>query len=1551
MNYKKGISLGLALSLVLGTNVSALSTTDDLITLMKDRNLSVNSLQNQISEEAALQSLKKTDEVRIIVEMEENAVIEAATGKGIKLEEMDKSEFNRLQTSAEATQEKVQDKMTSNGISFKKINSFTNVINGFSATTTLASAEKMEGIAGVKSVTIVNEYERPTPQMNSSNEITEAVKTWANGYEGEGMVISIIDTGIDSSHRDMRLDDKYKAELEKSEVDAIVKDKNLPGMFFTDKVPYGYNYMDGNKEIRDLGPDASMHGMHVAGIAAANGDIANGGIKGTAPEAQLLAMKVFGNNPAMPSTFGDVIIKALDDSVALGADVINMSLGSTAGFVDDTDPEQAAVNRAVDNGVLVSISAGNSNAFGNGASYPYLANPDYGVSGAPGLATDSLQVASVENNITTGYGIEFKVGEVNHVYPYTTAGTDILSVLKGEKLKVVDCGIGKPEEIPAEVKGNVALIKRGDLAFTDKITNAAKAGAKAVIIYNNEANGDALINMQYPEGQTVPAIFMGNSGGALIKANAANADFTVSFNGGQAHAANPGAGQMSDFTSWGLTPDLEFKPEITGVGGNVWSTANDNGYQNMSGTSMAAPNVSGGAALVLEMLQNKYPELTGEAKTLRAKNILMSTALPNVDEYGYFTSPRRQGAGVMNLAAATSTPAIVTESTTGVTKVALKEIKGDSAVFKIKVQNLSDKEISYNVEGTVQTDYDYNGLNTLTPQSILNAVTKQMPISFSNSKITVPPKGSKEITVTVDLKNAILETGKTLEETFVNGGYVEGFVTLTDPTDTNPKLSIPYVGFKGEWDKAPTIDASIYDKEAKSFYGKTAMMSPIPNEPGNYNYLGLSFDATSLKEADGNFIDFSPNGDGQTDAITPMLSYLRNIKEMELQILDSKGNVIRTLDRKEELRKHYYDGNPKNPIREIIDDATWDGTVNGKVAPDGTYTYRVATKIDFEGAKWQYNDFKINLDTTAPKFDGYVIDEVAKTLTIKAQDNQNGHMFAYLLSTPISQGTPEKVIINSTGVFDISKEIAAGYGVKDFFAGLIDYAQNFTPVILGEPTGPAKGDKVAPVVNVTSPEFLGTLNNKSVVFTGTITDESSIESFTINGEKPQITYNLDKKAWEFSHTLTIEDGYHSIYFNAKDSAGNELGFAHKVFVDSTNPIIVANYVDSVTTADTVNISAKITDNFPNLKVSINGQLVKKTNNDLEYFDTLQPASYDLNYEYKLQPGVNNIVLEVEDDGGNIVTKQFTVEKVANMGITTKELIGVNRYETAIKVSNEGWTKAKYAVIANGTAYVDALVAAPLAALYDAPILLSDKETLTPGAGKELQRLGVQEVFIIGGTSVVSNNVATDIADLGIKVTRIGGANRYDTSLRVAKYIEREKAITNVYVVGGQAIPDAVTISPKAAEEVAPIMLVGKNSVDKDMLNWISDAKVTSAHVIGGTAVVNDSVVKKLGEINNKAVTVDRTAGDNRYATNAAVINNFYSKYEEKVMVTESKILVDALVVAPYAAKYGAPVVITDNSLKTEQKSVMDKMIAKEVVKIGGKVSNEVIKDIAERLNK
>lgn len=1317
MNLKKVMAIGIALSIVTGSSGSAFASETKLLQTLNAEKNKVTKLETQISAEEGLQSINDSDTVRVIVELEEQPVIERATAEGIKIQDMSASQLEGFQKAILSQQKSVQKTIKSKGVSLNVLNSFTNVVNGFSAETTLAEAKKIEGMSGVKSVTIANEYERPEPEMNYSGDITDTVPTWNLGYKGEGTVISIIDTGVDSSHRDMTLTKPKKAELQIDEVEEIVAEKNLPGTYRTSKVPYGYNYMDNNQEILDLGPDASEHGMHVAGIAAANGNVEKGGIKGTAPEAQVLAMKVFGNNPSMPSTFGDVIIKAIDDSVILGADVINMSLGSTAAFVNDEDPEQMAVNRAVDNGVVVAVSAGNSNVFGSGHDNPYAENPDYGVVGAPGLATDSLQVASIENSKMTGYGVEFTIDGVNKVYPYTSSGTDVLSVLKGKELKVVDCGLGGlPEHFPAEVAGNVALIERGTYDFTSKIINAEKAGAVAVIVYNNAGGGDELINMMYPEGGKIPAMFVGNTAGVEIRENSTESGFTVAFKGTQAIANNPAAGSMSSFTSWGTTPNLEIKPEITGVGGNVWSTAQNNGYQNMSGTSMASPNVAGGAALIVERVEKDFPELTGEAKAKLIKKIMMSTATPHVDNGNYqslaapsganYTSPRRQGAGVMNLYNAATTPAIVTDNTSDECKVNLKEITGDSATFTITVTNFSNKELTYVPKGTVQTDLTDGEYSYLQAQNIVDAETKSFPMSFSSNELVVPANGTADLTITVDLSNAVTGFGgAALEEVFANGAYVEGFVTLTDKADNSGQLSIPYMGFKGQWGKAPAIDASIYDEDRATFYGFTSIATHTGG--GNYDFLGVNQPG---KVADATKIGFSPNKDNSIDTITPVLSYLRNVKELQIEILDENGGVIRNLAEEFNLRKHYYDGNPKNPKYHIIEAATWDGVANNKLVKDGDYTYRVKALVDYEGAEWQTYDFPVKVDTVAPTVDEDSIeyDDKAQTLTVVAEDNNEDFIYKYAL---VADG--KVVLENETGAFKLG-DIKPNQCTLEVY----DYAGNktvvdLTDVVPGkyqEPTGPAEGDKTIPTVMVTGPEFFGIINTSEAVVTGTIKDVSAISQFKVNGVNTPIKFNKSTGVWEFSTTVTLEDGYHSIDVYARDAAGNEIDFAHKLFVDTTAPVVVIGDIPTETTDDKVLVKALVSDNLPSLKVKVNGNVVKTIAPDWEYMDSLEPASYDLAYEVSLVDGENLIIIEAADDAGHLTTVQLVVNKVDEVVDTEAPaapivtvvddmltIVAADENTTTLQYSLDGITWNEYTeaikVPQNTTIYVRALNAA------------------------------------------------------------------------------------------------------------------------------------------------------------------------------------------------------------------------------------------------------------------
>lgn len=1249
--FKKGIVSALVLSMAFSN--AAMAAVPEPAAKVKPK------VQRSLTD-AAVQ-YNENQKVRVIVELKDKPAIDFAQKKGVKYSELDEATKENLESAALKQQEEVVSQLSTKKLNVKVLENFTTVVNGFSAEVEYGNIKFIKNLENVSDVYITHEYKRPEvkPEMLYSKELVEAQKAWDDyGYKGEGMVVGVIDTGIDPSHRDMILSADTDEELSKANVDQIVKENGLKGKYYTEKVPYGYNYMDDNDTILDLGKEASMHGMHVSGTVGANGDEEHGGIKGIAPEAQILGLKVFGNDPEMPSTFSDIYVKAIDDAIKLGVDVINMSLGSTAGFVLPDDPEQKAVQKAVDNGVLMSISAGNSAHFGNGwtAANPNPNNPDIGVSGSPGVSYNSLQVASFENKFMDLDAITAKIGDAESKYPFLSASSVHPNDIEKKAYEVVYAGLGRlPGDSPKypsaddltglDLKGKIALIQRGESSFVAKALNAQAAGAAAVIVYNN---ADGYVNMASDPNIKIPQLFMLKTDGDALKAALdAKQSVTLEFKGDVTKASNPSADKMSDFTSWGLTPNLDFKPEITAPGGQILSTFNNNKYGMMSGTSMAAPHVSGGSALVLERVDSEFG-VKGLARVNLAKNILMNTGAPVIDkglingmfEFNIPYSPRRQGAGLMQLHAALSTPVVVTEKTTGEAKVALREV-GDKATFTLKAKNYSDKAVSYNVGVNVQTDLVLFGemgyeASKLEAQPLENVPMTVNGVEFdpeAKPVIELAAGEEKEITVELDLSASMVINRNAsgyvpATSIFQNGYFAEGYVTLTDTADTNPALTVPYVGFKGKWGQAPIVDAPMWDEN--TFYGMTGLLDE------NYNFLGYDVANDEVKPE---YMAFSPNGDGSQDKVIPLVSFLRNAKQVEYNVLDKDGKKIRTLRTENNVRKNYYDGG-RSPEYSLNPARAWDGVADLKKVPEGDYQIEVRAIVDYPGAEWQSFKFPVKVDVTAPTVEAAFNAETKELTLTNAADNENGSGLAYV-DVLVDGESVLDAPLTGDGTYTLSKVSETNY--VDVVA--VDYAGNITVVNAQDAV-----DVEIPDVHVLTPEAFGTINSKETVVSGWVADNSGIHDLKVAGQNAELVYNQAEKRYDFSTKLTFDtDGVKYYDISAVDGKNNKISFKRTVFVDSTAPTLKVKGAPGAVapTVNKVPVSLEVADNFDEIRVYVNG-------NEVFFNEFLEPYAMrnfkkTIDVDLDLKDGDNDFVFEVTDLAGHKTTEKVTIKKLVESG--------------------------------------------------------------------------------------------------------------------------------------------------------------------------------------------------------------------------------------------------------------------------------------------------------------
>ncbi len=683
------------------------------------------------SEQMETTSYGPHDEVTFIVEMNgapllENfskADISAQTAAVASYQDMQMASIDALKTNLTTTFAEEED--------FEIGFTYTVATTGISVTTEYGNKDAIEAMPGVSNVYVAPVFELPEetvattddlfyPTTNNATHMIGANTLNETGYTGKGMRIAILDTGMFLKHPNFaelpadKLEDPLTAEKIESVWDQLNASKSsMPGSkaYYSTKIPYIFNYSALNFNV-DHSYAGHDHGTHVAGIAAAN-KIESSPVIGVAPDAQILVMQVFRQGGG--ADFAE-IMAALEDCVVLDVDSVNLSLGSAAGFTDDTDSAINKVFKRFENtGIEVLIASGNdtSNAFMNnfGLNMSLTSNPDIGLAGNPSTYKAALGVASIQNDAAKM--LYFSVGEKKIGYDDTGSApnTTFITQFKGKTLEyvLVPNGGAADDYKDVNVKDKIALVARGGgVAFPDKQANAKKAGAVACIVYNNEAG---VIHMQINNGpEDIPCVAVTKADGeVMVKAIKDGKGSLTVCNGEPMDVKMPK--ELSGFSSWGVTPDLKLKPEIAGVGGNVYSTTDPqisgSNYASWNGTSMATPQVAGAAAVILQYFQ-KNTDLEGGELRRAVANVMMSTAqviMSGDIEY----SPRGQGSGLVDMVAATKTKGYLTSR--NVTENRPKGEMGDdpaktgSFKFGFEINNTSkDQELTYNLDSTVMSE-------------------------------------------------------------------------------------------------------------------------------------------------------------------------------------------------------------------------------------------------------------------------------------------------------------------------------------------------------------------------------------------------------------------------------------------------------------------------------------------------------------------------------------------------------------------------------------------------------------------------------------------------------------------------------------------------------------------------------------------------------------------------------------------------------------------------------------------------------------------------------
>lgn len=320
------------------------------------------------------------------------------------------------------------------------------------------------------------------------------------------------------------------------------------------------------------------------------------------------------------------------------------------------------------------------------------------------------------------------------------------------------------------------------------------------------------------------------------------------------------------------------------------------------------------------------------------------------------------------------------------------------------------------------------------------------------------------------------------------------------------------------------------------------------------------------------------------------------------------------------------------------------------------------------------------------------------------------------------------------------------------------------------------------------------------------------------------------------------------------------------------------------------------------------------------------GKFDGNYNWNTQG-------YIKTSGVKLINSQKNLKPPVSL------LAGPTRHETAVALSKSKFNSSDTVILVNHAAVIDGVTASPLATYLKAPILLTDPNVLSPATKNEIIRLKAKKIIIVGSEGIVGKSIVSQLNSIGItNVVRVAGNDRYETSLAVAKYIDKYcYDVSEVFIVYGHGEPDAVSISSVSGKNKIPIILTPSNAMRSDTLSWLKSENLKTGYVIGSAGIIANNVLNQLNSVTSSNVSNNRIWGSTRFETNAAVINKFFGETVPYIYCTEAIILIDPLTAGPIAALDEAPIVLIRGDLVKEQKNILSKMYSKKIIQVGNVV--------------